>query len=381
MNFEFTEEQLMIQELARRFAEEELRPIADELDKKAKFPTEAVRKMGELSLLGICVPEEYGGAGMDMLSYVLAVEQVARVCASSAVTMGINNSLVLHLMMAHCSEEQKRKYVPSLARGEMLGCYALTEPNAGSDAANQKTSAVRKGDRYSLNGRKAFISNGIEAGLAIVYASTDRSKGPKGISAFLVETKTPGFIVEKKEKKLGIRGSSCVSLVFENCEVPSENLIGQEGEGLKIALATLEAGRIGISAQALGIATASLEEAVKYAKQREQFGQPIANFQAIQWMIADVRTSLEAARLLTYRAAILKEQGKRTPVESSMAKLFSSETCMKAAWTAVQIHGGYGYVEDYVVERLFRDAKITEIYEGTSEVQRMVIAKNVLKGR
>lgn len=379
MNFDFTDEQLSVRDLARDFAERRVRPLARELDEQSRFPKELIEEMASLKLLGICIPEEEGGGGMDMVSYVLALEEISQACASTGVIMSVNNSLVCEPLHKFATRAQKDKYLKPLASGRMLGCYALTEPEAGSDAANQKTTAVRKGNSFVLNGTKQFITNGAEADVAIVYAVTDPSKGKKGISAFIVETKTPGFKISKKEKKLGIRGSSCVQISLEDCEVPAENLLHIEGDGLRVALSTLEVGRIGIAAQALGIGAESLCEALKYAKDREQFGKPIAQLQAIQFMLADMATHLEAARLLTYRAARLKSEGKRTPLESSQAKLFASEMCMKNAWACVQIHGGYGYVQDYVAERLFRDAKITEIYEGTSEVQRLVIAGQVLQ--
>lgn len=380
MDFEFTEEQLAVRDMARDFAERKIVPSASELERKGLYPKEIISEMAELKLMGVCVPEEWGGGGMDFLSYVLALEAISEACASTGVIMSVNNSLVCGPLDRFGTSPQKEKFLKPLAQGKKLGCYALTEPGAGSDAANQKTTAVKKGNVYVLNGTKQFITNGEEADVAIVYASTDSAKGKKGISAFIVETTSPGFKISKKERKLGIRASSCVQMVLENVEVPAENLLFQEGEGYKIALSTLEVGRIGIAAQALGIGSASLKCALKFAKEREQFDQPICNFQAIQFMLADMAVRLDAARLLTYRAAQLKGEGKRTSVESSQAKLFSSEMCMKNAWAAVQIHGGYGYIEEYLPERLFRDAKITEIYEGTSEVQRLLIANHYLNG-
>lgn len=379
MKFDFTEEQLAVREMARDFAQKKVAPLAAELDQKARYPEELVKEMAGLKLLGMCVPEEWGGAGMDLLSYVLALEEISEACASTGVIMSVNNSLACEPIKSFGTPAQKKKFLEPLATGEKLGCYCLTEPEAGSDAANQRTTAVKKGASFVLNGTKQFITNGYEADLAIVYASTDPSKGSKGISAFIVDTKTKGFKIAKKERKLGIRGSSCVQIVLDQVEVPAENLLNVEGEGYKVALSTLEVGRIGIAAQANGIASASLACSLKYAKEREQFGKPIAELQAIQFMLADMSVRLEAARLLTYRAALLKSQGKRTSLESSQAKLFASEACMKNAWAAVQIHGGYGYIEDYIPERLFRDAKICEIYEGTSEVQRLLIAKNMFQ--
>ncbi len=379
MEFKFTDEQLAVREMARDFAQRKVAPLADELDKKARYPQELVEEMAALHLMGMCVPEEYGGAGMDMVSYVLALDEISTACASTGVIMSVNNSLACEPIKSFGSEMQKKKFLTPLARGEKLGCYCLTEPEAGTDAANQKTIAKKSGAKFILNGTKQFITNGYEADLAIVYASTDPSKGSKGISAFVVETESPGFKISKKERKLGIRGSSCVQIVLENVEVPAENLLFNEGEGFKVAMSTLEVGRIGIAAQANGISAASLHCSLKYAKEREQFGKPIAELQAIQFMLSDMSTRLEAGRLLTYRAAFLKSQGKKTSLESSQAKLFASEACMKNAWAAVQIHGGYGYIEDYMAERLFRDAKICEIYEGTSEVQRLLIARSVLQ--
>lgn len=378
MNFEFTDEQLAVREMARDFAQRRVKPLAVEIDREAKFPKELVEEMAQLKLLGMCVPEELGGGGMDMVSYVLALDEISEACASTGVIMSVNNSLACEPIKSWGNDSQKQKFLGPIARGEKLGCYCLTEPEAGSDAANQKTVGVKKGNAYFLTGTKQFITSGHEADYAIVYASTDPSKGKKGISAFVVDCKTPGFKIAKKEKKLGIRGSSCVQISLDSVEVPAENMLHKEGEGLKVALSTLEVGRIGIAAQANGIGAAALSEALKYSKQREQFGKPIADLQAIQFMLADMATRLEGSRLLMYRAAQLKDRGQRTPIESSMAKLFASEMCMKNAWSAVQIHGGYGYVEDYIVERLFRDAKITEIYEGTSEVQRLVIAQHLV---
>lgn len=379
MDFQFTDEQLAVREMARDFAQKKVAPLADELDKKSRYPKELVEEMASLKLLGMCVPESLGGAGMDMLSYVLALEEVSEACASTGVIMSVNNSLACEPIKTFGNESQKQKFLVPLAAGEKLGCYCLTEPNAGTDAANQQTKAEKKGSKYVLSGTKQFITNGYEADLAIVYALTDPSKGKKGISAFIVDTKTPGFKISKKERKLGIRGSSCVQIILDQVEVPAENLLHIEGEGYKVALSTLEIGRIGIAAQANGIGKAALACSLKYAKEREQFGKAIAELQAIQFMLADMAVRLEGAQLLTYKAATLKGQGHRTPVESSQAKLFASEMCMKNAWAAVQIHGGYGYIEDYIPERLFRDAKICEIYEGTSEVQRLLIAVNTLQ--
>jgi butyryl-CoA dehydrogenase len=379
MRFELTEDQKMIQQMVREFAEKEVAPLAAEIDAEARFPAETVKKMAELNLMGMMVPEKYGGAGVDTVSYVLAMEEIAKACASTSVIMSVNNSLVCDPLLRNGTEEQKQKYLVPLARGEWLGCFALSEPNAGSDAANQQTTAVLKGDKWVINGRKNFTTNGAHADICILFAVTDKTKGHHGISAFIVELDTPGFSIGKIEKKLGICGSDTASLVFEDCAIPKENLLGELGEGFKIAMETLDGGRIGIAAQAVGIAQAALEQSIKYSKERVQFGQPISNFQAIQWMLADMATEIECARLLTLKAATLKDKGVRHTKESSMAKLFASETAMRATHKAVQIHGGYGYIKDYPVERYFRDAKITEIYEGTSEIQRLIIATNLLK--
>ncbi len=378
MDFELTAEQKMIQEMVRNFAQKEVKPLAKELDEMGRFPWELVKRMGELGLMGMMVSDTYGGAGMDTISYVIAMEELAATCASTAVIATVNNSLVCDPLERFGTEEQKLKYLVPLARGEKLGCFCLTEPNAGSDAGNQQTIARLEGDQYVLNGTKNFITNAPQADIAIVFASTDRTKGHKGISAFIVEKGTEGFIVGKNEKKLGLNASGTASIILDNCRIARENLLGKEGEGFKIALTTLDGGRIGIAGQALGIARAAYEDAVNYAKERVQFGRPIAEFQAIQWMIADMATMIDAARLLAYRAAYLKDKGLRYSREASMAKLFASETAMWAATKAVQIHGGYGYMKEYNVERYFRDAKITEIYEGTSEIQRLIIASSIL---
>ncbi len=378
MEFALTEEHRLVQQTAREFATREILPVASQLDAEHRFPTEIVRGLGELGLMGVTVPEEYGGAGMDHVAYVLAMEEVARACASTAAIMSVNNSLVCDPIVRYGTEEQKRRYLPVLASGRELGCYCLTEPQAGSDAASLQTTARLDGDRWVLNGTKVFVTNAREAWVFIVYARTEEVPGARGISAFLVERDYPGITVGKVERKMGLLASSTCEVLLEDCRVPRENLLGARGEGFKVALSTLDGGRIGIAAQAVGIARAALEESVAYAKERRQFGRPIAEFQAIQWKIADMATRIEAARLLALRAAWLRDQGKRCTVEASMAKLFASETAMFAAHQGVQIFGGYGYIKDYPVERYFRDAKITEIYEGTSEIQRMVIARNLL---
>jgi butyryl-CoA dehydrogenase len=379
MNFELTEEQKMIQDMARNFAEKEVAPLAAELDETHRFPVELAQKMGELGLMGIAVPEEWGGAGMDYVCYVVALEEISRACANTGVIMSVNNSLVCDPLLKNCTDDQKRRFLAPLASGKKIGCFALTEPSAGSDAANQKTTAVLEGDTWALNGSKIFITNASHADTAVVFAMTDKSKGTRGISTFVVEKGTPGFKVGKIERKLGLNASGTAELIFEDCRIPKDQLLGEIGAGFKIAMQTLDAGRIGIGAQAVGIARAAMEQSAKYSLERVQFNQPIAKFQAIQWMLADMATEIDAARLLVYRAARLKDTGQRYSTESAMAKLFASETAMKTATKAVQIHGGYGYSKEYPVERFFRDAKITEIYEGTSEIQRLVIASNLLK--
>jgi butyryl-CoA dehydrogenase len=379
MRFELTEDQKMIQQMVREFAEKEVAPLAAQIDAEARYPEETIKKMAELNLMGMMVPEKYGGAGVDTVSYALAMEEIAKACASTSTIMSVNNSLVCDPLLKNGTEEQKQKYLVPLAKGKLLGCFGLSEPNAGSDAANQQTAAVLKGDKWTLNGRKNFTTNGAHADICILFASTDKAQGHKGISAFIVELDTPGFSIGKIEKKLGICGSDTASLVFEDCQIPKENLLGEVGRGFKIAMETLDGGRIGIAAQAVGIAQAALEQSTKYSKERVQFRQTISNFQAIQWMLADMATEIECARLLTLKAATLKDKGIRHSSESSMAKLFASETAMRATHKAIQIHGGYGYIKDYPVERYFRDARITEIYEGTSEIQRLVIAAHLLK--
>lgn len=379
MNFQFTEEQLMIKETARKFAVEELAPRASERDEKEEFPHEEIKKLAELGFMGMMVSENYGGAGLDTISYVLAMEEISKVDASVGVIMSVNNSLVCWPIETYGTEEQKLKYLPRLARGELLGAFCLSEPEAGSDASNQRTTAVRDGDFYILNGTKNFITNGVYANILIVFAQTDREKGSKGISAFIVEKDFQGVIVTKKEKKLGIRSSDTAQIVFEDCKVPVVNRLGEEGMGFKIAMTTLNGGRIGIAAQALGIAQASLEASIKYAKERKTFGKFLAEHQAIQFKIADMATKIEAARLLTLLAAWKKDRGEKYVKEASMAKLLASQVAVECALEAVQIHGGYGYIKDFPVERYLRDSKITEIYEGTSEIQRIIIARELLE--
>ncbi len=379
MDFTLTEEHRLIQQTAREFAQNEVAKDAAERDRLEKFPEAHVKKMAELGFMGMMVSPEYGGSGMDTISYVLVLEELAKVDASVAVVCSVNNSLVCYGIEDFGTEEVKRKYLVPLARGEKLGAFCLSEPDSGSDAAAMKSTAVDKGDHYVLNGTKNFITNGLYADYYVMTAMTDPTKKHRGISAFIVEKAFPGFKVGKKEKKLGIRSSDTVSIIMEDCIVPKGNRLGEEGEGFKIAMKTLDGGRIGIAAQALGIAQGSLEAAIEYAKERVQFGKPIASFQAIQFMLADMETRINAARLLTYQAAWKKDQGRRFSAEASKAKLFASETAVDAATKAVQIYGGYGYLKDYPVERFMRDSKITEIYEGTSEIQRLVIARALLE--
>jgi len=380
MDFELAEEQQMVRETTRAFVEREVKPVASRLDREAIYPSELVKRLSELGLMGILVPQEFGGSGMDLLCCVVAMEEISKAWASLAVAMSVQNSLVCAPIARFGSAAQKKKYLPSLARGERLGCYALTEPGSGSDAGSIQTRAKRVGDDFVLTGNKIFTTNGNRADLAIVYAVTDPAKGKKGISAFIVEKNSPGFVVGKLEDKLGLRSSDTASLLFEDCRVPGENLLGTEGEGFAIALATLDGGRIGIAAQALGIAQGCLEESVAYARQRRQFGRAIAEFEAIQWMLADMATEIDAARLLTYRAAWLAGQERTFTKEAAMAKLFASEAANRAAYKAIQIFGGYGYTKEFAVERFFRDARITTIYEGTSEIQRLVIARRLIHG-
>ena len=379
MKLELNDQQKMIQKMVREFAEKEIAPIAADLDKTGEYPTKTLEKMAKLGLLGIVIPTEYGGAGLDIISYATVVEEISRKCASTGVITSVHNSLVAYPIMKYGTEEQKKKYLPILAKGGKIGAFAGTEPNAGSDLGAMQTKAVLKGNKYIINGDKCFITSGDKAGIFIVFAVTDKEAGSKGISAFIVESNSPGFKVGSLFDKMGINANHVSELIFENMEVPKENLLGKEGEGFKIALGTLDGGRIGIAAQAVGIAQAALDESIEYSKQRQQFGRPISKFQAIQWMIADMATKIEAARFLVYNAAYAKDKGERFSKEAAMAKLFASETAMDAVIKAVQIHGGYGYTKEYTVERLFRDAKITEIYEGTSEVQKMVIAGSLLR--
>ena len=379
MQLELNEQQKMIQKMVREFAEKEIAPVAADLDKKAEYPTKILQKMAKLGLLGIIIPTEYGGAGLDTISYAIVIEEISRKCASTGVITSVHNSLVSWPIMKYGTEEQKKKYLPILARGEKIGAFAGTEPNAGSDLGAMQTTAELKGDKYIINGSKTFITSGSKAGVIIVFAVTDKDAGSKGISAFIVENTFKGFKVGSVFEKMGINANHVSELFFEDMEVPKENLLGKEGEGFKIALSALDGGRIGIAAQSVGIAQAALEESIEYAKQRQQFGRPISRFQAIQWMIADMATRIEAARFLVYNAAYKKDRGESYAKEAAMAKMFASETAVEATIKAVQIHGGYGYTKEYTVERLFRDAKITEIYEGTNEIQRLVISRELLR--
>ena len=379
MEFKLTEDQKMVQKLARDFAEKRLAPTVSERDHKEEFSRPLVDEMGEMGLTGICFPEEYGGSGGDVMSYILAVEELCKADDGVGITLSATVSLCAWPIFAYGTEEQKQKYLVPLAEGEKLGAFGLTEPNAGTDASGQQTVAVLDGDDYVLNGSKIFITNAGEAETYIVFAMTDKSKGMKGISAFIVEKDMPGFSFGKKEHKMGIHTSLTNELVFQDVRVPKENLLGKIGEGFKIAMSTLDGGRIGVAAQALGIAQAALDHAIKYSKERVQFGKPIASNQAIAFMMADMATKIDAARLLIYRAAYLKDQGLPYSKEAAMAKLFASDIAMEVTTDAVQIYGGYGYSREYPVERLMRNAKITQIYEGTNQVQRMVISGAILR--
>ena len=379
MDFELTDEQQLIRDAVREFAEAEVAPIAAELDRDHRFPHELLPRLAEMNLMGMTFPEKEGGAGADYVSYVIAIEEISRVCASTGIIMSSHNSLATWPIYTFGTRAQKDHDLHDMTSGRRLGAFALTEPAAGTDAAAGTTTATPTADGYALNGSKMFISNAPHAEIYIVFAKTDPDRGTRGISAFVVERDTPGFAVGEAEHKMGIRGSSTPPIYLTDCRVPKEALLGEEGEGFKIAMATLDGGRIGVSAQALGIAQAALESSVAYAKERVQFGKPIANLQAIQWMIADSALDVDAARLLVYRAASCVANGRPYSTEGAMAKLFASETATRVAGRAIQIHGGYGYTASYPVERNYRDAKITELYEGTSEVQRMVIARSALR--
>ena len=379
MNFVLSEDQQMMRTMVRNFAQKEISPKAAYFDEAHEFPLENIKKMGQNGLMGIPIPEEYGGSGADFLSYIIAIEEISKADASHGVILAVHTSVGTFPILYFGTEEQKRKYIPKLAAGEFIGAFALTEPNAGSDASGLATTAVKKGDHYVLNGGKRFITNGGYAEVYTVMAVTDRSKGSHGITAFLVDKDTPGFKIGKVEKKMGLNASSTTELIFEDAMVPAENLLGKEGEGFKVAMALLDGGRIGIGAQGLGIAQAALDAALGYAKERKQFGKAIGEFQAIQFMLADMATQIEAARLLVYQAANLRMQGLPYAKQACMAKMFATDTAMKVTTDAVQIFGGYGYCSEYPVERFMRDAKITQIYEGTNQIQRMVIARHLSK--
>ena len=379
MNLELTEEQKRVREVARRFAKERLERSGVETDRTHRFPAEVIAELGALGMMGVFVPEQYGGAGLDHVSYALVVEELAVECAATSVIVSAHSSLATWPILGLGSEDQKQRYLPAMASGRSIGCFALTEPQAGSDAAAQKTRAVRSGDDYVLNGAKNFITNAPQAAVAVVFAVTNPGPGHRGISAFIVETSSPGWQVVRTEDKMGIHGAHSAQIAMSDLQVGCANLIGSEGDGFAVAMKTLDGGRIGIAAQAVGIARAALEQSLQYAAQRQAFGAPIAKYQAVQWKLADMAVEVEAARMLALRAAALKDAGRRCTREAAEAKLFASEAAMKAAIEAVQIHGGYGYTREFKVERYFRDAKITEIYEGTSEIQRLVIASQILE--
>ena len=379
MNLELTDDQKLLQKTVREFAEAEVKPLAREIDETGRFPRDTFNKAAELGLTSVAMPEQYGGAGMDHICYAIVIEEISRVCASTGVILSVQNSLYCDPIHRFGTDEQKKKFLAPFARGEKIGCYALTEPQAGSNAAALTTKAVRRGNCYVVNGTKAWITNGGAADAAVVYVNTQPEKGEKGITALVVEKGTPGFSVGKEEKKLGIHGSACTELVFTDCEVPADNRIGNEGEGYRVALTTLDGGRIGIAAQAVGIAQGAFEAALSYSQERQAFGHPISDFQAIQFMLADMATEIDAARLLTRRAAWKQDSGARFTMEAAIAKLFASEMSTRVAHKAIQVHGGNGYSSEYPVERAYRDSRITEIYEGTSEIQRLVIASWVLR--
>lgn len=379
MDYLLTDEQKMLKETIAKYAQERIAPLAEKIDKEHYFPEEIVKELGEMGIMGIAYPTEYGGAGMDFVSYFLAVEEISRWCASTGVIVSAHSSLVCDPIFRFGTEEQKRKYLPDLLSGRKIGSFSLTEASAGSDSGATKTTARLEGDKWIINGSKLFATNGKEASVFVLIASTDPGQKTRGISAFIIDSDTPGYKIGKLEKKLGIRGSSTAEIILDNCEVPKENLLGEVNKGFKIAMITLDGGRLGIAAQALGIARASIEDAISYSKERHQFDQPIANFQAIQWMIADMATEYQAAWLLGWRASKMKDMGLNYSTEAAMAKLKASEVASFCANKCLQIHGGYGYTEDFRAERYLRDAKITEIYEGTSEIQRLVISRAMLK--
>ncbi|WP_188456870.1 acyl-CoA dehydrogenase [Virgibacillus oceani] len=379
MNIHFSEEQEMMRKMVRDFAQKEVTPEIERMEREDRFPIEIIKKMGELGLMGIPIPEEYGGSGMDYTSYIIAIHELAKVSATVGVILSVHTSVGTNPIVYFGNEDQKKRYLPKLASGEYIGAFAVTEPGAGSDVASLKMRAKKDGDNYILNGSKVFITNGGAADTFITFARTSDEEGSTGVSAFIIEKDTPGLVIGKKEKKMGLHGSSTVQLNFDQCIVSKEQLLGNEGEGFKIAMSNLNFGRIGIAAQALGIGEAALEYAVNYAKEREQFGKPIAHNQGISFKLADMATEMEAAKLLTYHAASIVERDISCNMEASMAKMHASKAARKTAIEAVQVYGGYGYTEDYPVERFFRDAKVTEIYEGTNEIQHIVIAKHLLK--
>ena len=378
MPYQLNEEQLMLRDMVRKLAQNEIAPRAAEIDRTRRFPRENIEKMAELGLMGVPIPEEYGGAGCDFLSYIITIEEISKACASTGVILAVHTSVGTFPILYFGTEEQKQKYVPKLASGEYIGAFALTEPNAGSDPAGMSTTAKLDGDHYIINGNKIFISNGGEAEVYVTFVTTDKSKGHKGITCLLVDRNTPGFAIGKTEEKMGLHGDITTELVFDNARVPKENLLGKEGEGFKVAMSLLDGGRIGIGAQGLGIAQAALDVAKDYAKERVQFGKSIASFQAIQFMLADMATRVDCSRMLVYRAARMREMGLPYAKEASMAKMYATDTAMEVTTNAVQILGGYGYCKEYPVERYMRDAKITQIYEGTNQIQRIVIAKHLL---
>ena len=378
MDYLLTEEQIMLRDMVRRFAEEKIAPVASDNEKNHRFPKDIISELGQLGIMGIPYPVEYGGAGMDFVSYMLAVEELSRHCASTGVIVSAHTSLVCDPIYRFGTEEQKQKYLPDLLSGNKIGSFSLTEAGAGSDAGATKTTAVLDGDEWVLNGSKLFATNGKEAEVFILIASTEPSKKTKGVTAFIVDRDMPGYSIGKVEQKMGIRSSSTTEIILDNVRVPKENLLGELNKGFKVAMVTLDGGRLGIASQALGIARASAEDSIKYSKERYQFDQPISNFQAIQWMISDMWTEYEAAWLLTWRASTMKDRGIHYSREAAEAKLKASEVAMECARKAIQVHGGYGYTEDFNVERYYRDAKITELYEGTSEIQRLVISRALL---
>ena len=378
MDFRLTEEQEMVRDVTRQYAEDKIRPVAAEIDREHKYPADIVRDLGEMGLMWVAVPEEYGGAGMDYVTYVHVVEEISRACASTGIIVSVNNSLACHPIDVFGTEDQKKRFLTPLASGKRLGALTMTEPSAGSDPASIRTMIEDKGDHWLVNGTKNFCTNGAEAEILIFLGYSDRDAKNRGMTTLIVERDTPGFTIGKLEDKLGIRGSSTAELIFEDCRIPKENTLGKPGEGFKVCMVTLDAGRIGVASQALGIARAAIEDAITFSKERTQFGHPISHNQAIQWMFANMQMEYESARLLTLQAAAKKDRGERYSLEAAMAKLKASEAANFCADRAVQIHGGYGYTSDYRVERYFRDARITEIYEGTSEVMRMVIARSML---